>query len=89
MLMRDDKKKAATLIIAKMKKGDKMGKAPEMDGAEQSDADELSMIADEIMQAIEKKDISALRDGLKSMVECCMNEEPESEEMESSEEEED
>ena len=90
MLMKDDKKKTATLIIAKMKNGDKMRPAPQVDGAEMAEPDEMDMAADELLRAIEKKDARAVKECMRSMIELVSNSEPkEEEEMNSEEESED
>lgn len=77
MLMKDNKKNRATIIISSMKSKDgedKMSRAPEHDGAEM-ESDEKLIAADEILQAIEKKDSRMLLEALKSMIEMCSSEE--------------
>lgn len=80
MLMKDDKKSMATLIVAKMKSpnSDEQLKSNEKDGAEQ-EQDEYSMAADEILAAVESKDSKQLAEALKSFVTICMNSEEEEE----------
>lgn len=79
--MKDDKKKVATIIISKMKNGEEKSRmAPESDGAEIADSDELMMVADEIMKAVKSGDVKALKEGLQAMIECCSNMEPKEDE---------
>ena len=77
MLMHDDKKKMATLMVAKL--GAPVPKsAPE--GAESDSSDELDMISEEILSAIERKDVKGLKEALQSMISCCMDKEDSAEE---------
>lgn len=82
MFMRDDKKKAATMIVAKLKKQpeDKISEMPEKDGAEMADADQYDVAVDELVDALEKKDKRALKESLKSFVAMCMDDEDSEEE---------
>lgn len=80
-MMADDKKKQATIIVASMKKP-KSESAPEQPS---EDVSELEVAADEIMQALERKDSKAMSEALKSFVEMCKYE-SEPEESEESEE---
>lgn len=73
-----DKKNMATVIVSKMKKPDEYKKAPEQDGA-MIESDDYSIAADEIVDALEKKDKVALKEALKSFVQMCMDESPEQE----------
>lgn len=67
MFMKDDKK-APSIIVAKIKKKgeSEMVDAPKKDGDVMADSDELMIAAEEIMDAVHKKDSRALRDALKS-----------------------
>lgn len=76
MLMKDDKKKAATLIISALKPAP--SKVAEKDGAEQ-EMNDHSIAADEILLAIEKKDVNALAEALKSFIQMCEYSEDEAE----------
>jgi hypothetical protein len=79
MIMNDPRKKMATLIVAKLKKGgESMKEQPEKDGAEQ-ELNSHEIAADEILSAIESKDAKALTEALKSFVEMCDESEDESE----------
>lgn len=71
MFMKDDKnKKAATIIISRLKKNrEQLSAAPESEGANVDD--EMVMIADEVMQAITSKDPKALMESLKSFISMC------------------
>lgn len=75
MFMRDDKKKAATMIVARLKgqPEDKISEMPEKDGAEMADADQYDVAIDELMDAFERKDKVALKDSLKSFITMCMD----------------
>lgn len=65
MLMKDDKKRTATMIVS----------APETEQPEmESDDMAHEVAAEEIMAAIEQKDTKALAEALKSFHEMCMNE---------------
>lgn len=76
MLMKDNKKSAATIIVAKMRgpMQDEQLKTSEKDGAE-VEQDEYSMAADEVLAAIEAKDPKTLAEALKSFVSMCMSKE--------------
>jgi hypothetical protein len=80
MMMKDDKRKMATIIVSKMKKGDESSSlAPESAGAEVADADEMYMVADDVMEAIKNGDVRALKESLQSMIEVMMSRDSESE----------
>lgn len=84
--MMQDKKKAVSVLIARMKKpSEEVSKAPEKDGVEQDSSMGLESAADEIMSAVESKNPKALVSALKSFMEMCDNESPEHEQSESSE----
>lgn len=78
MFMSDDKKKQATLIVSKL--SGNVEPKPMVDGAEQDASMGLDAAAEEILQAIESRDKSALKSALKSFMEMCEYEEPEAEE---------
>jgi hypothetical protein len=87
MLMKDDKKNRATIIIASMKSKngeDKMNRAPMNDGAEM-EGDEKLIAAEEILKAIENKDKRMLAEALKSLIEMCSSDEEYSEDSEEKE----
>lgn len=74
MLMKDDKKKMATVIVAKMRGGgERSYDAPEKDGAEK-EMSPHDVMTEEIMHAIEAKDADALKEALKSFVSQCLDE---------------
>jgi hypothetical protein len=72
MFMKDNKKNAVSLIMAKMKKkpedGEMYKDAPEQDGAVMSEMSEQDIAADELFEAIEKKDKKAFYEALKSCI---------------------
>jgi len=80
MMMRDNKKNVASLIVAKMASPNSPEKlvSSEKDGAEQ-DYSPHQMAAEEVMAAIEAKDSKQLAEALKSLVQMCMDSEEESE----------
>jgi len=71
MMMSDDKKKKAAMIIAEFKSPSKPMK-PEMPAEDETD-DSVGMdaAAEELMAAIEKKDVKALKVAFKSMMDMC------------------
>lgn len=68
MMMPDNKKKAASMIVASMSAPKAVDVAPEME------SDSKSVVAEEIMAAFEAKDSNALSEALKSFVHMCMDE---------------
>jgi len=66
MLMKDPKKNLATLISLRTTSGDLPEKEESGEGS-----GEYGMAADEILQAIERKDSKALAEALKSFYEMC------------------
>lgn len=75
MLMKDDKKKAAMVIISKMRPSgeEKMQPKMEKDGAEQ-EYDQYEAASEEIIQAVESKDSRLLKEALKSFIDMCLSE---------------
>jgi hypothetical protein len=86
MFMGDNKKKMTTLILDKMK-GDSTKPVPMKDGGEIDNSIGIDSASEEIMSAIEKKDVKALTSALKSFMDMCYEEEGESPEKEASEQE--
>lgn len=70
MLMKDQKRNLASIIVAKMTKP-----SPESSESEnmEPEYDELQAAADEVMAAIDTKDAVQLKDALKAMIQMCMN----------------
>lgn len=84
MLLKDKKKMLPTIILRKMQDGEeKMQQRPQSAGAELAESEDLYAIGDEVLEAIRQNDTRALKNALESFVECCMNKEPKSAEMES------
>lgn len=83
--MKDNKKSAAT-IIARMKNkpqdNETHKEAPNQDGVELSNLSESDIAADELFEAIEKKDKRAFYEALKSCISLAQDEESASEELE-------
>ena len=70
MMMKDDKKNMATLIVRRMKDGsESTQKRPQHEGAEMGETDELTMMADDVMTALDKKDVRAFADSMKAFIE--------------------
>lgn len=86
MLMKDNKKNAATIIMAKMSKGPSMVPKSEPEGAESDSSDELDFAAEEVLSAMERKDSRALKEAMKSFVQMCMDQYESEEPEEASEE---
>jgi len=84
--MSDDKKRRATIIVAKLRNGgERMSDAPEHDGAER-EMDDTDVYVDEIMHAIKSDDKDALKDALKAYVSHCIEEHESEDESEDSDE---
>lgn len=79
MLMSDDKKKLATIIVNKAKSGkpEEMVEAPMEDGAEQDDSIAKETAAADLISAIESKDAKALAAAFSDLMELCEYSEPE------------
>lgn len=72
MIMTDDKKKLATLIIGSAtKKSDEPVEAPTVENAEQDDSIAKETAASELLSAIEAKDPKALADAITALIELC------------------
>lgn len=77
MMMSDNKKKMATMIIAKMGPNGKeeSQEAPKNENGDEMDSDHgYSAASEEIIQAVESKDPKALKHALKSFIEMCLAE---------------
>ncbi len=86
MLMKSDKKKQVSVIMARLGKGpEQLEQKPMEDGAEQDDSIALHTAAEELMRAIESKSPAGIAEAFKSMLELC--DEDESPEVEQSEQE--
>jgi len=86
--MRDDKKKMATIIMAKMGKKPEEQEVPQSeDGAEQDDSTALKTAGEEFLQAIESKSPLAVAEALKALIELCESPEQEAAEHEQEPEE--
>lgn len=76
MMLKDDKRSLATIIVKKMKDGEESFRdRPMSAGAEMAESEDLYTVADELMEAIKNSDIRALKNALESFVECCNNKE--------------
>lgn len=83
MMMSDNKKKLSTLIIGKMKGPNhsdnlKFGaekEKPMSEGGEVDNSIGIDSASEEVMHAIEKKDVKALTSALKSFMDMCYDEE--------------
>jgi hypothetical protein len=74
MLMKDDRKKMATIIMGKMGQSQEAPKSE--DGAEQDDSTALKTAGEEFAAAIESKDGMRIAESLKALMELCESEEP-------------
>ena len=63
------------LAIAVLQRMKGKGKPTEDEDSNVDSSDEYSVVADEILEAIDKKDQEALVDGLKAFVRLCMDDE--------------
>ena len=80
MLMKDKNKNMAALIVSRRNdKAQPLVDAPQSAGAEVSDADEMYMLAEDMMQALEARDIRKFKDAMQAMIQCNMNQEESSE----------
>lgn len=83
MLMKDDKKKAVTLIMGKMLgKPEETQEAPSKDGTEQDDSVAVDTAAEELISAIEAKSPKGVVMAIKSLMELCQQESEDYEESE-------
>jgi hypothetical protein len=73
MLMKNDKKGMAALIISKMGKKDESTEAPKMseDGAPEDDSIALKTAGEELISAIESKSPMAVIEAVKSIMQLC------------------
>lgn len=72
MFMKDDKNKAATLILNKIKgPSPELEEAPQKEGAEQSSSIALESAAEEVFSAFESKSPAAFAEAMKAFVELC------------------
>lgn len=74
MLLKDDKKKVATMLVAKLKKdgSDSMEEAPKNEMGDTMDSEMgLDSATEEVLMAIEKKDPAMLKAALRSFMEMC------------------
>ena len=77
MPMFDQNKKITQVIMAKMKPGksEEMESAPENEMGDQMDNSmALESAAEEVMSAIESKNVPGLVEAMKSLIEMCMDE---------------
>jgi hypothetical protein len=84
MLMKDDKKKMATIIMGKM--GKPQASPESEDGAEQDDSVALKTAGEELISALESKNPLAVASAIKALIELCESPEQESAEHEMEEE---
>lgn len=78
MLMKDAKKNMATVIVSKMnsRPEEEVQMSKQAEGAEQ-EVSQQEMAAEEILQALERRDPRMLSDALKAFYDMCANEEEE------------
>lgn len=77
MIMPDDKKKSATIILAKMKGKDDYEKKEtptSEDGTEMDSSIGYDAACEEMLKAIESKDAKALKESLRSVIDMVMSE---------------
>lgn len=82
MMLKDDKRKMATIIVSKMKDGQESYRPKLTEaGAENSHEDEMYMIADDVLRSIQDGDVRTFKRSLEAFIECCMGEDKKSESM--------
>ena len=86
MIMLNDKKKMSSIILSRMKDGKSQDQEVKASEETPEAHDDLSVAAEEIMQAINDKDVPALKAALKSFFDMCDDAEDEDGEPEASEE---
>jgi len=79
MLMKDDKKKMASIIVGKMDKPDEEMEPKE--GAIPDDSVALESAAEELLQAVESKSPKAVVEAMKSLMDLMDQDEPSMEEL--------
>ena len=79
MIMLNDKKKMSSIILSRMKDGKSQDQEVKPSEETPEAHDDLSVAAEEIMQAINDKDVPALKAALKSFFEMADSQEDESE----------
>ena len=71
--MKDRTKNLATVIVSKMtNKGPQLGDEPELDHGPQEEMDEMDIAAEELLAAIESKNVSGIKESIMAMMEMCM-----------------
>ena len=79
MIMLNDKKKMSSIILSRMKDGKSQDQEVKASEETPESHDDLSVAAEEIMQAINDKDVPALKAALKSFFDMCDDAEDEPE----------
>ena len=79
MIMLNDKKKMSSIILSRMKDGKSQDQEVKASEETPEAHDDLSVAAEEIMQAINDKDVPALKAALKSFFDMADSQEDESE----------
>lgn len=80
MMMSDNKKKLATIIVGNMK-ADKPEMPPMKDEVEQDDSIAKESAAQDLLSAIEQKNTKGIVEAITNLMELCEYEEPEQSEM--------